>query len=404
MPNPARPASWLRRCGAWQALSACAWLLAGCAGLAPPPATPVDAPTLRAADAHFGVAPALDEADAALRISPAMRDYLDRHIQPALRRGGDPRRVLLDALFDQRQLRLEYDGGPTRHAADAFDARRGNCLSLVLMTTALAEELGLRVRPRLVATSPALTRHGGLVMAAAHVNLSLATSTAVRQVAGPGGSPEWVIDFLPGQDLGRQVVRELRREQVQALYLNNRAAEALAGGDLARAHALARAALLVAPGETHARNTLGVVWQRAGLLDAAEQVFRGVLTDAPDQLAALTNLHALLRQRNAPGDAVQAAAVAERLARLEPHAPFADDAAGREALAAGRFADARAAFARQLTRTPEDPQVHHAMAVALLGLGDADGARDHLTHARRLSTTEPERLRYHAKLAALRGG
>jgi hypothetical protein len=41
---------------------------------------------------------------------------------------------------------IEYDSTVTRTAAQTYAARAGNCLSLVIMTAAFAEELGLRVR------------------------------------------------------------------------------------------------------------------------------------------------------------------------------------------------------------------------------------------------------------------
>jgi transglutaminase-like putative cysteine protease len=52
----------------------------------------------------------------------------------------------VQALYQPDQIRLEYDAAVTRNAAQAFEARTGNCLSLVIMTAALARELGLTVR------------------------------------------------------------------------------------------------------------------------------------------------------------------------------------------------------------------------------------------------------------------
>ena len=55
-------------------------------------------------------------------------------------------RALIDALYGKGgELKLEYDAEYTRNAAEAFDARAGNCLSFVLMTAAFAKELGIHV-------------------------------------------------------------------------------------------------------------------------------------------------------------------------------------------------------------------------------------------------------------------
>lgn len=360
------------------------------------------AQVLERADARFAPLPAVEDADSALRVSPPMQAYLDNVIRPLVRKGDDPRRALLQALLDERRLRLEYDGGPTRNAAQAFDDRRGNCLSLVLMSAAFADEMGLRVRLRQVLGPPSFTHSEGLVIAAGHVNLSLAPANDRHRVSGPQGSTEWVVDFLPGQDLARQFAREVSRDQVGAMYLNNRAAEALSAGELARAYALARTAVRQVPDDANARNTLAVVLYRGGLVPEAEAVLRSVLAQAPAHLAALTNLHGLLLARAGAGDTAEASLLAQRLAQLQPEPPYAQYELGRLALAQSRWSEARDALAQALQRTPEDPLVHHAMAQALLGLGQVDDAARHLQQAQRFSTDAAQRQRFHAKLDALR--
>lgn len=392
-----------RRCGGLL-VTLIAGALMGCAHSPPDtsPTGPALAQVLDRADARFAPLPVVEDADSALRVSPAMRAYLDSAIRPLLRKGGDPRHALLHALLDERRLRLEYDGGPTRNAAQAFDDRRGNCLSLVLMSAAFADEMGLRVRLRQVLGPPSFTHSEGLVIAAGHVNLSLSPTNDLHRILGPQGNNEWVVDFLPGQDLARQQAREVSRDQVGAMYLNNRAAEALATGELARAYALARTAVRQAPDDLNARNTLAVVLHRGGLVAEAEAVLRSVLTQAPTHLAALTNLHGLLLARAGTGDATEATLLAQRLAQLQPEPPYAQYELGRQALAQERWREARDALAQALQRTPEDPLVHHAMALALLGLGQIDDATRHLQQAQRFSTDAAQRQRFHAKLDALR--
>ena len=73
-----------------------------------------------------------------------MRRYARTEIAAQANRKGR-HRALIDALYSKHQLRLEYDTVITRNASEAFDARAGNCLSLVIMTAAFAKELGLMV-------------------------------------------------------------------------------------------------------------------------------------------------------------------------------------------------------------------------------------------------------------------
>ena len=78
-------------------------------------------------------------------LSDRMKLYLKTEITPQLRLMG-PQRGLIHALYQRDQLKLQYDASMTRNASQAFDARAGNCLSLVVMTAAFAKEIGLKVR------------------------------------------------------------------------------------------------------------------------------------------------------------------------------------------------------------------------------------------------------------------
>src|SRR5918993_844888 len=77
-------------------------------------------------------------------LSPEMRAYLATQIEPRSFKVGR-QSALLDALFTGGELKLDYDTALTRNASQAFAARTGNCLSLVIMTAAFAKALDLHV-------------------------------------------------------------------------------------------------------------------------------------------------------------------------------------------------------------------------------------------------------------------
>ena len=105
-------------------------------------------------------------------LSDDMRIYMNGHIGPQLH-GGDPRRALFDALYSSKQLKLEYDSTMTRNAAQAFAAKSGNCLSLVILTAAFARQLGLPVQYQSVFSNQAVSRKDDIIYVSGHVNLSL---------------------------------------------------------------------------------------------------------------------------------------------------------------------------------------------------------------------------------------
>jgi hypothetical protein len=92
-------------------------------------------------DAAFAPPSERINADDVFAVSDAMRRYLHADIANKLSQQGK-QRGLIQALYQRDQLKLDYDSAMTRNAAQAFDARAGNCLSLVIMTAALAKELG----------------------------------------------------------------------------------------------------------------------------------------------------------------------------------------------------------------------------------------------------------------------
>src|SRR5262244_19819 len=106
--------------------------------------------------------------------SEEMKHFLHVEIVAPLRNIG-ARQALVNALYNKNQLKLEYDSEITRNAAEAFAARSGNCLSLVIMTAALAKELGLPVQFQRVFVDESVSRVDGTYFYVGHVNLNLGT-------------------------------------------------------------------------------------------------------------------------------------------------------------------------------------------------------------------------------------
>ena len=290
-------------------------LLLGCAATPPAPAPPGDA-VFR--DALFVPPTAKPDAAALFALTPAMKRYLAEQIEPQVRRKG-AQMALLDALYTQGELRLEYDAQRTRTAAEAFDARMGNCLSLVIMTAAFAQEMNLQVRFQDVLGAPAVEQSGDFTFVVGHANLALSRGLAgVRQSVGES---DWVIiDFVPGEDLRRQRTRPIDQRRVTAMYMNNRAAEELAQGRVDQAYWWLRGAFEQDPRFPSLYNTLGVVYRNRGALAEAEQALQVARTMDPDNEHVRSNLagvhHALALVSAQQGDAGSTRWHLERAAEL----------------------------------------------------------------------------------------
>ncbi len=333
--------------------------------------------------------------DDVFTVTDAMRRYLDVDIAHQLRTKG-LQTGLVEALYSRDQLQLEYDTTHTKTAGDAFAARSGNCLSLVIMTAAFAKELKVPFRYGSAFLEETWSRSGDLLFASGHVNVTLG-----RRLLDAGTSRDLnplTIDFLPPQDIRGLRRREIGEATVLAMYANNHAAEALVRSQLDTAYAWAREAVRHDPGFAAAWNSLGVVYLRHGNAAEAAQVFEHVLAFDAVNTRSLANLAEALQRQ---GRSDEARAARARLVAVEPDPPFHFFQLGMEAMRRNDFVAARDLFAREVERADYQHEFHYWLGVADWRLGNVDAARRQLALAKDNSTTRSLHDLYAAKLAWL---
>jgi len=363
--------------------------LAGCASqpAAPPPSPPWE-------DAAFAPVAVDTSARDLFALTPEMRHFLHSELSAQLHMDGRLE-GLYQALRSKRYLKLDYDTGHTRTAAEAFRDRAGNCLSLVILSATLARDLGLQARFQEVLDEDRWGLSGDFIVASGHVNLVLSQRSGV--LLGDESQAR-VVDFLPSDQARGYRTRRVSATTLVAMYQNNRAAEALVEGRLDEAYAWARAAVRSDPQRAAGLNTLGVVYQRRGLLTAAEQTWRQALDLAPEDTQVMGNLVALLEALNRTQEARP---VAAQLARLQSLAPFTHYREGLLAARAGNWPRTRDEMQQEIDRNPNFLEAQAWLAQAYLALGDLPEARRHLQRAAELGDTPADRSLYAAKLARL---
>jgi Flp pilus assembly protein TadD len=379
----------------WAFLLLCT-MLVGCADAPPRVAEGSAAPLF--SDQRFS--PPVQQIQAAdvFALSDEMQQYLRTEISPLVRSHGR-QQALIDALSSRRLLKLEYDAAMTRNASQAFSARSGNCLSLVIMSAAFAKALELPVYFQSVALDDAAwSRSGDLYFVSGHVNLTLGRRMLDRG-AGYDAARLLTIDFLPAEEILGQRTRQLSEETIVAMYMNNRAAELMAQGEINEAYWWAREALRQSPGFMAAYNTLGVIYLRHGDLAEAERALSFAVEREPRNPVSLSNL-VLVQERL--GRMAEAQALRQRLAAIEPYPPYHFFRLGIAAMQDGRFDAARDLFLKEIDRAAYQPEVHFWLAVACFKLGDVAQARKHLTIAMENSNTHTDRDLYAAKLDKLK--
>ena len=361
------------------------------------PSAPPPAPQTVLRDSLFQPGTQRVSADQVFAFSPAMQQFLDGPEFAALKRSRGTRQGLIDALYTKSQLRLEYDAAMTRNASEAFEARSGNCLSLVIMTAAFARQLDLPVRFRNVYVDEAWSRSGDLYFLSGHVNLSLGSPLSLRGTTVV--SDELTIDFVPAETIRGQRAQVIDESTILAMYMNNRAAEHLQAGQVNEAYWWAREALLTEPKYMAAYNTLGVIYRRRGHAAEAEQALRHVLTREPGNTQAISNMVLVL---NDLGRKPEADILTAQLRELQPYPPFRFFDMGLQAMKRGDFRAARELFGKEIARSAYYHEFHFWMSLASYGLGDMGDARKHMALAAENSTTRKDHDIYAAKLGWLK--
>jgi Flp pilus assembly protein TadD len=335
-------------------------------------------------------------ADDVFALSPAMKRFVDvdmdydRHVKGAAK-------ALVDALYAEDELKLVYDASRTRTAAQTFDARAGNCLSLVIMTASIARYLGVPVRFQSVASDRFWSRVGGMYFASSHINITLNPNQFGRYVVDERLAPI-TVDFLPADELLGQRVRAIDEKTVIAMYMNNRAAEALAAGAIDDAYWWSRAAIVQDPDFRSSYNTLGVVYHQHGNLAQAERALHRALALEPYNTLVMSNL-ALTYDDEGRHDLGKQ--LADRVARLEPDQPFFHFNLGMAAMRNHDYATAKVMFEKEARRDPYYHETQFWLAIACLYLGERTEASEHLAIALQNSMTRGQHALYAAKLDRL---
>jgi len=367
--------------------------LAACADRPPS----IDASENLYADASF--APPSERVEAAdiFAVSPQMRAYLDSRVAEEAERRGEAR-ALVEALFRDRRLHIDYDATYTRNAAQAFEARAGNCLSLAIVTGAMARQMGLEVQYQSVHTSEYWTRDGDLMELVGHVNVTVGVHTP-KAVHWVNDRDRWTVDFMAPAEIKDMVSEPISEARVAAMFMNNRAAEALARQRTDDAYWWLRGGIRVDPGFASLYNTLGVTYLRKGLLPQAESALRHALSIDRYSRETWSNLAIVLRHE---GRIEEAVAIEEKHPASKAATLAATIEGSRQANESGDYDRALELLKRALRTAPDNHEVHYLLAVTYLNLGDRRRAMDQLLLARDDSVTALQRSVYTSKVELLK--
>ncbi|WP_169306977.1 tetratricopeptide repeat protein [Ferrimonas sediminicola] len=290
---------------------------------------------------------------------------------------------------------FEYDNSATRVAAETFRLRAGNCMSLVVMTAALARELDLGVQYQLVKSPPIWDRRGGIYLVNDHVNIKLEPGLGSSDWSVVGGSGR-VIDFLPGSQVRGYRIVQLSESEMLARFFNNLAAEHMVDGLPDHAYHYLKQALALDPTMGAAWNALGVLYRRQGLEREAEQVYRYVMALDEDPFHSMHNLSILLASQGRLTEWAQLHRQIE-LNRLQN--PFYYYDMAEASYNRGNFTQALSQYRKAVKLADYHHEFHFGLSRAYFQLGQLDDSQRSLTKAMKLAPRS-DKERYQLKLRA----
>jgi tetratricopeptide (TPR) repeat protein len=281
---------------------------------------------------------------------------------------------LLELVFGADLKAFAYAGGHSTVAAETWQNRRGDCLSLSIMSLALARALDLPAKVQEVRVPASFDRRDGVDFLNRHVNVLVSNESELRAIGRTLPAGDIVIDFEP-QIGTRRKGDALDDRDVLARFYNNLAAEHLAKGQDRLAYAHFKAAILVKPAYAASYGNLAQLYLRAGLQTAAEKALLRAVQLNDESGLALDSMHRLLLDQ---GREAEARVYERRLQTLREQDPYYWLGLGLVRLQQAQYLQAVAALERAQAMTRGFAEVHRYLAVAYWRSGKPHLARDQL--------------------------
>lgn len=304
--------------------------------------------------------------------------------------------LLSEAIFDRSKLGLKYDNAMTAPAAETFAEGIANCLSMTIMTYSMAKYAGLTAHFISVDVPEYWTQREGFSLLNGHVNLAVQTEGFATK---PREKQKGVIIDFDSRDVHRFFSKAfLNKQQIVALFYNNRAAEALIAGEFDRAYFYIKAAAQLYPDLDDTWVNLGILYRFTGHYALSERAYQHALFIAPNNYSAIENMAILY---NVTKREKMANALKRRVERARKDNPFYHFILGEEARNQQNYQQALTHYKRAVHLNNTRHEVYFALATTFFELGDIAKARRYLNKAQRLASSEDLKERYSGKLSAL---
>lgn len=329
------------------------------------------------------------------RLSPLQIDnFLVFMNNPDYARHKPHRRLYM--YLEQITESFEYQG-ETLLASQVLNLNSGNCLSLAILTTALAKVAGLDIGYQLMDDIPVYEFNSTIVTKGVHVRSIIYDPEWQRDkkmltLSKPGIK----IDYFPTQR--QRFIRNLDESAYLSLYYQNIAGEAIIKNDFNSAYWYALESFKYSPDNSAAINMLAVINRRSGNIVKAEQLYLYGIEHSEDKLSLLKNYRILLVANDRKEEARR---IELKLDTLKDPSPFNWYHLAQSAYNENDYSRAIRYFKTAIEKAPYLHEAHLGLAQSNYAMGRLSSAESALRKAYENAARVSTRDLYHAKLITL---
>ena len=278
-------------------------------------------------------------------------------------------------------------------ASQSLIQNKGNCLSLAIVTKALADLVDVKISYKLVETEPVFQKEDNLVISSQHVRTQLYEKQKDEGKLFPSSI---TVDYFP--DTNARTLRAVDENEFFSMYYRNIAAQALIDNELNSAYWNIRAALDLKRNDSEALNMMALLHKRTGYISHAENIYQYAIKAGEDKLSALNNYHSLLLSLGKTGKAQE---IESELEKYNDPNPFIWLSIGNSAYNNGNYRKAIRYYNKAKNLAPYMHDIYAAIARSEYQLGNLNKAKKTLTIAKEKSHQQKTKLIYLKKIEML---
>jgi len=308
----------------------------------------------------------------------------------------DKIQALIHRIFARADLDLIYEASANTVANDSFRNASANCLSLSIMTFAMAKEAGFESEFQIVDIPEYWTRKGGYSLLNSHINLRIKSKSRTNVIKLFDNA--FVVDFDPSTRAVDFATEYADKQTVLSMFYNNKGVDALLKQNNDLAYAYLREAILADESYSGTWANLGLLYRKRGLFDLALRSYERAISLNGKNSTAWENLAVLYEQL---GDEKAASDIYIRLNAKRIENPFYHQMLAEIEREKGSFESSIVHYQKAIKLNNKQHQFYFGLASVYFDKGDFKRSERFLKLAKRKAGKSKVADIYVDKLTAL---